>query len=149
MSGPALIAYDGSTSADHAIAAAADRLRADTAVVLTVWETIVFAGPMGFANPYVDPGVETTYATHAEELAKRGAGLALQAGFTSAVPRAEHAVQATWATIIDVARELDASAIVLGARGLSRVKSALLGSVSHAVAQHADRPLLIVPSPAD
>lgn len=37
--------------------------------------------------------------------------------------------------------------IVLGTRGLGGVKSFLLGSVSHAVVQHADRPLLIVPSP--
>lgn len=147
MSGPALIAYDGSSSAEHAIRAAAERLRSDAAVVLTVWETIVFAGPMGFANPYVDPGVERAHAEHAAELAQRGAVLARDAGFASAESRAEHAAGAAWATILDVAREIDASAIVLGARGLSPVKSALLGSVSHAVAQHADRPVLIVPPP--
>lgn len=149
MSGPVLIAYDGSLSAEHAIAVAAGRLRADAAVVLTAWETIVFAGPMGFANPYIDPDVESARGAHAAELAERGAGLAREAGFASAEPRAEHADQAVWATILEVARELDASAIVLGARGLSTVKSALLGSISHAVAQHADRPVLIVPSPDD
>jgi nucleotide-binding universal stress UspA family protein len=36
---------------------------------------------------------------------------------------------------------------VLGTRGLTGVKSLLLGSVSHAVLQHADRPVIIVPSP--
>jgi hypothetical protein len=34
----------------------------------------------------------------------------------------------------------------MGTRGLTGLKSVLLGSVSHAVAQHADRPVLIVPS---
>ena len=42
----------------------------------------------------------------------------------------------------------DASLIVLGARGLSAFKSMLLGSVSHSVAQHAHRPVLIVPPAA-
>lgn len=147
MSGPALIAYDGSPSAEHAIASAAARLRSSEAVVLTVWETVVFAGPMGFANPYIDPSVETARGAHAAELAEHGAGLAREAGFAGAEARAEHAPQAAWATILEVASELDADAIVLGARGLSPVRSALLGSVSHAVAQHADRPVLIVPSP--
>jgi len=38
-----------------------------------------------------------------------------------------------------------AVAIVLGARGLSRVESILLGSVSSAVVTHAKRPVLVVP----
>jgi nucleotide-binding universal stress UspA family protein len=38
--------------------------------------------------------------------------------------------------------------IVVGARGLSTVASALLGSVSNAVVHHCKRPVLVVP-PAD
>ena len=38
--------------------------------------------------------------------------------------------------------------IVMGTRGLAGVKSMLLGSVSHAVLQHADRAVMIVPSPS-
>ena len=44
---------------------------------------------------------------------------------------------------------VDAEAIVLGNRGLGHVKSFLLGSVSHAVLQHADRAVLIVPAPEE
>jgi hypothetical protein len=38
-------------------------------------------------------------------------------------------------------------AIVMGSRGLTGLKSLLLGSVSHAVIQHADRTVIVVPSP--
>jgi nucleotide-binding universal stress UspA family protein len=36
----------------------------------------------------------------------------------------------------------------MGCRGLTALKSLLLGSVSHAVIQHADRTVIVVPSPA-
>jgi len=51
----------------------------------------------------------------------------------------------TWRRICDVAEETDAATIVLGARGLSRVGSLLLGSVSSAVLVHAKRSVLVVP----
>jgi hypothetical protein len=44
-----------------------------------------------------------------------------------------------------VADEIDAGPIVLGARGLGRIESKLLGSVSIAVVFHATRPVLVVP----
>ncbi|HEY8761438.1 MAG TPA: universal stress protein, partial [Candidatus Dormibacteraeota bacterium] len=50
--------------------------------------------------------------------------------------------------ILAVADELGADAIVLGTRGLTGIRSMLLGSVSHAVLQHADRSVIVVPSPA-
>jgi nucleotide-binding universal stress UspA family protein len=38
--------------------------------------------------------------------------------------------------------------IVIGSRGLSGAKEVFEGSVSHQVAEHARRPVLIVPPPA-
>jgi nucleotide-binding universal stress UspA family protein len=49
--------------------------------------------------------------------------------------------------IADVARVRDADEIVVGARGLGRVR-ALLGSVSHELLHIADRPVLVVPAGA-
>ena len=49
--------------------------------------------------------------------------------------------------IADVARVRDADEIVVGARGLGRVR-ALLGSVSHELLQIADRPVLVIPAAA-
>lgn len=68
------------------------------------------------------------------ERARNGAELARQAGF-DAQPRIVEGK--SWRAICDLAEELDADPIVVGARGLSRVQSALLGSVSAAVIQHA------------
>ncbi|HTP18540.1 MAG TPA: universal stress protein [Solirubrobacteraceae bacterium] len=49
--------------------------------------------------------------------------------------------------IANVARVRDADEIVVGARGLGRVR-ALLGSVSHELLHIADRPVLVIPAAA-
>src|SRR5262249_60944821 len=46
--------------------------------------------------------------------------------------------------ILRIARERNADLVVLGARGLGRIKRFLLGSVSLAVARHATCPVLVV-----
>jgi nucleotide-binding universal stress UspA family protein len=46
-----------------------------------------------------------------------------------------------------LARETDAEEIVVGSRGMGRFAAAL-GSVSHALLAHADRPVVVVPQPA-
>ena len=145
MPGPTVLAYDGSPAADAAIRAAATSLAESAAVVVTAWVSVLFAGPLGFGNPHVDPDVDAAQAARAASICEHGADVAREAGFAAVSARAEHADGAAWATILAVADEVDASVIVVGARGLSTVSSALLGSVSHAVAQHARRPVLIVP----
>ena len=82
----------------------------------------------------------------ARELMQRGVELAAAAGF-QAEGRLEEG--RPWRTIRRVADELDAEPIVLGARGLGRVESVLLGSVSIAVVFHSKRPVLVVPHPDD
>jgi nucleotide-binding universal stress UspA family protein len=150
--GPILLCYDGSEGAGAAIAAASEVLASREAVVLTVWE------PIATWEPY-DPGAVMSAGVArlgsealgldeiASELGREkldhGVELARGAGFDA---RGRLAGGKTWRAICDVADELDASAIVLGARGLSRVQSMLLGSVSAAVAVHAGRPVLVIPS---
>jgi nucleotide-binding universal stress UspA family protein len=55
--------------------------------------------------------------------------------------------RATWEGIADVADELDAAVIVLGSRGLTGMEKIFDASLSEQVAEHAGRPVLIVPPP--
>ncbi|MEA2368380.1 MAG: hypothetical protein QOH38_1098, partial [Thermoleophilaceae bacterium] len=79
--------------------------------------------------------------------ATEGAERATAAGLV-AEPRTALREDGIASAILAVADELDADAIVLGTRGLTGLRSMLLGSVSHAVLQHADRSVIVVPSPA-
>lgn len=85
-------------------------------------------------------------ASLAGEWLEHGAELASDAGFQ---PQGHLEEGKPWRVICRVADELVAEAIVLGARGLGRIESALLGSVSSAVVLHAKRPVLLVPHHED
>jgi nucleotide-binding universal stress UspA family protein len=76
-------------------------------------------------------------------VAAQGAELARSSGFDAEARAALGAP--TWETVVDVADELDAAVIVIGSRGLKGAREALVGSLSHEVAEHAGRPVLIVP----
>ena len=97
----------------------------------------------------VAPGAafEELNTTDALQRARQGAERARRAGF-EAEARAELA-SPTYEGIVDVADEIDAAVIVIGSRGLSGAREAFEGSISHAVAEHAGRPVLIVPPPND
>jgi nucleotide-binding universal stress UspA family protein len=145
---PVLICYDGSPDAARAIEAAATLLGARSAVVLDVAPPLTAAESVATISPVV-PGAafEEMNTADAAQVAARGAELARSSGF-DAEARAALAVP-TWQAVVDVADELDAAVIVIGSRGLNGVREALAGSLSHEVAEHAGRPLLIVPPPHD
>jgi nucleotide-binding universal stress UspA family protein len=140
-----LIAYDGSEQASEAIAYAGQIFPAGTrATVLFAWEpALVGASAVGLAVPLPEQEIEHE-GQLAERVSEDGAERARKAGF-DAKGHAEESTEATWRTIVDAADREDADLIVMGTRGLSGVKSLLLGSVSHQVAQHGARPVLIVP----
>jgi nucleotide-binding universal stress UspA family protein len=150
-----LFAYDGSESADGAIAAAAGLLAhgSNDAVVLTVWEPLTvqalraerFASPL-LGIPSDAAEVEEHDADQARLVAEHGARLAGEAGF-EARPLWVADERKISETIVEGAAELDADLIVLGARGLTGIH-AMLGSVSNRVAQHAGRPVLVIPAAA-
>lgn len=145
-----LIAYDGSEDAREAIAGAAKLFPAQHATIVTVWQRFVetMAGTgAGMAVVLDYDELDAAAERAAYEKASEGAQVAGAAGL-EATPRTAIAVGRIGETILVEATELDVDAIVMGSRGLGGVKSLLLGSVSHAVLQHADRPIVIVPSPA-
>jgi nucleotide-binding universal stress UspA family protein len=141
---PILICYDGSAAARRGIEAAAKLLGSRRAIVLdvapyfTAVESVaVIAAPLG------DAAFEEEHAADALARAREGARLAQASGF-DAEPRS--VVDApTWQGILDVADEVDAAVIVFGSRGLRGAREAFEGSLSHEVAEHSHRPVLIVP----
>jgi nucleotide-binding universal stress UspA family protein len=147
---PTLFCYDGSDGSREALSAASRRLRPGRAVVLTVWETVAlrvarraFAGGMTVANEdALDAGEEEAARAASEDGARRARGHGWDA--EARLARAE---TTEWRTIVDVAGEIDAGLIVCGTRGLGGLRGLVLGSVSHAVLEHAGRPVLIAPAP--
>ena len=113
-----------------------------------MWESFsedVARSGAGFgAAPLDFEEIDRASAAGARDRAEEGCGLARVAGLDAQPQTAEQNLT-VWATILDQADALGADAIVLGSRGLTGMKSLLLGSVSHAVLQHADRPVVVVP----
>jgi nucleotide-binding universal stress UspA family protein len=153
-----LLSYDGSDDAQAAIDTTARLMPGAQATVLTVWETFVDAmtrgGGLGMGfGAYVgfdDADVEANDQTNRDAAlaqAAEGAKRATAAGLV-ATPRCETRHDTVATTVLAVAAEVEADLVVLGTRGRTGVTSLLLGSVSHAVLQHADRAVLVVPSPA-
>lgn len=145
-----LIAYDGSENADAAIDAAAKLASGQEAVVLTTWEPYIdlmarnaAAGFSAAPAPYASE-IDNEAKQHALKVATAGAERATAAGL-AAEPRCEASIGGPAQTILEAADQLGADAIVIGTRGHGRMKSLLLGSVSHSVVQHATRPVLVVP----
>jgi nucleotide-binding universal stress UspA family protein len=80
----------------------------------------------------------------AQRLADEGAEGANGRGY-NAVARIARADESVAKTIREVARDVDARLIVCGQRGRGAFASAILGSVSHQLSAHAERPVLIAP----
>jgi nucleotide-binding universal stress UspA family protein len=141
---PILICFDGSQSAEHSFHAAAALLAGRTAIVVDIGPVLTGADAYAAVAPVIDIALlERENLTDAMERAEQGAELARRAGF-AAEARAELSAP-TWEGIVDLANEIDAAVIVIGSRGLKGVRERLEGSVSHEVAEHARRPVLVVP----
>lgn len=134
-----LVATDGSEAASVAVEHAielADRLGA------TLYGVAVVETRTEYDNAIVDPDeveshlrerAETSLATLEERAA--GAEVPVETAVRVGVPHEE---------IVTYADDCDADAIVIGARGRSSFKGALLGSTVDAVVRLATRPVLVV-----
>lgn len=145
-----LIAYDGSPDAQTAIEQAGRLMSGTPAVILAVWEpftdVVARAGGSSMSMAAFDFNeVDRAHEEQAQRRAAEGVDRARQAGL-EAEPRIRMAERSVASAILAEAADSGAQAIVLGTRGLTGIKSLLMGSVSHAVAQHADRPVIVVPS---
>lgn len=145
---PMLIGYDGSAGAEYAIDAAAGLLEPTSAVVLnvaprlTVGESFISVG-LPVSGDAAFEGLNKADALRRAEAGvqlAQAAGLQADARVCAAAP--------IWEGIVQAADEVDAAVIVLGSRERRGAAELVERSVSHDVAQHARRPLLIVPQRA-
>lgn len=142
-----LIAYDGTSCSDHAIAVAGALLRGGRAHVLHVWQPLTadafaMAGAIPPAGVPVEGEIDREEAL-AQAVAQKGVALARAAGFDADGEAIEAASPAL--ALEDAVDRLHPDVIVVGSRGLTGLKALLKGSVSHHVGAHAHAPVLIIP----
>jgi nucleotide-binding universal stress UspA family protein len=153
--GPALVAYDGSPAANEALAAAGRLLPGRTARVVHAWESPLRHSMSGRALSgapvaeirEVTGDFETWLRAAAEATVEEGVGVAREAGL-EANGEAVESSSTAWRVLTATAETCDAAVIVAGSQGHGRVASVLLGSVSAGLVHHAERPVLIIRTPA-
>jgi nucleotide-binding universal stress UspA family protein len=153
---PVVIAFDGSEEAQAAARAAASLFGDRALLVVSVWEPglalAMMSSPDATGLGYPPPTPEQIHAVdraqheHAASMAQAGARLVQELGaMAEQLPVIESLDVAE--TVISIAEERDAAAVVVGSRGLGAVKSRLLGSTSRKVLHETRRPVLIVRAP--
>lgn len=147
MNKPVLFCYDGSDGSKRALAAAVELIKPADAVVLVVWMAaavqLARAGSFIVAVPN-EGEIDEQEAAIARHIAEEGAEGARRRGYNASAQIAQ-ANESVAKTIDEIAQQIDAGLIVCGQRGRGAIRTALLGSVSHALAAHTKRPLLIAP----
>ena len=142
-----LVATDGSKEAELASSSAAD-LAERTGSELH----IVYVGhmpPVFYESPgtwALDPDLQRRMGERIEEESRTKLDEQVQriGEVGGEVAGAQARLGRPDAEILRLAEELGAGLIVLGSRGLGPLRSALMGSVSHSVVQHAHCPVLVV-----
>lgn len=145
MASPILLCADGSEISTHALRAGLSLLAdQDDAVVLTVVESedpTLLTGT-GFAG-----GTMSVEEFEAANRTRQEAGTETARTVAEALGLAPEAVivrlGAPGPTVVEVAEEAGARAVVMGTRGRGGVARALLGSVSDYVIRHAPCPVLV------
>jgi nucleotide-binding universal stress UspA family protein len=144
---PLILCYDGSADAGHAIEQAGKFFPGRHALVLTVWQPIAAMGTFAWTGATVGAidfaELDHEAAQDGGRMAEEGVRIARAAGL-DAEPVAVQATGPVWKTIIETADRRQAALIVIGSRGLTGLRSMLLGSVSSAVVHHGSRPTLVI-----
>lgn len=153
-----LIGYDGSAASDRAVHAARAVVVADRAIVVTVWEPNLTSlvqpgiGELSLSGATMDPRTEQVFEVamkrSAEQINARGKQVAGAAGYadTVAVVEAEGGDIAT--TLIRLAAEHDAVAIVVGSHGHGGFVARVMGTTSSSLVRDATCPVLVIPAGA-
>jgi nucleotide-binding universal stress UspA family protein len=142
--GPLVLCYDGSEGAERAIRIAPALVgRGRAARVLYAYKPTERS--LGLAQGALGGRIDAPVLgeTDAQRIVDAGVAIAREAGF-EAEAMLIVADRRTAELVATAAEELDAPAIVMGQRGLSGLKSAVLGSVSRDVVNAYHRPVVLV-----
>jgi nucleotide-binding universal stress UspA family protein len=142
--GPLILCYDGSAPAERAIRTAPVLVgRGRAARVLYAYKPTERS--LGVAQALAGGRIDAPVLGEADahEVIDRGVAIARDAGF-DAEPLLLVADRPTAVLLAETAEELDAPGIVMGQRGMSGLKSAVLGSVSRDVVNASARPVVLV-----
>lgn len=142
MSRTIVVGVDGSEGSDRALEWCAMNAPDLGAEVVAVH---------AFHAPYAYPSLDVPSLPVEVDKWKKEAQRLLESEWTAALGDVPHrtvfAEGPPARAITDVADDLGADLIVAGSRGRGGVAELFLGSVSHHLAHHARRPVLIVPPP--
>jgi nucleotide-binding universal stress UspA family protein len=151
---PVVVAFDGSPESQAALRTAAELFAGRHLLIVSVWEPgLAMMSPsmpdstgmtgQPLPSPEEVATIDRIQRDHAGETADAGAERARALGASAqALPVPDGADIAE--TVVAVAEEHDAAAIVVGSRGLGAVKSRLLGSTSRRLLHDTRRPILVV-----
>lgn len=150
-----VIGFDGTEASERAVREAGRLLGRRPALVVVVWEpgrafelsTFPAVGmdiPPAALDVRVATEVDRARYESAQQTARRGALVAREAGFDAeAVAVADELTVAD--TLVRLARERQAAAVVIGAPRHGALSELLLGSTSGGVLKHASCPVVVVP----
>ena len=138
MSGGIVVGYDGSACAREAMRVAIEVGKAygEKVVIAFAYDLNPVGGELHDYHAALKE-LATKRLTEATELAA-GAEAVIEAVIVEKAPAAG---------LVALADERDARVIVVGTRGESPIKGALLGSTPHKLLHLSDRPVLVVPLP--
>jgi nucleotide-binding universal stress UspA family protein len=154
MSSPAIIGFDGSEAAAHAVKTVRPILATGHAVVVTVFEPALVA--LGGFDTNLGGGtmemnletaqiIEQANEDHAQRVGEQGAELARKAGFATVEVQAIRDEANVAETLARIAQERGAGAIVLGSHGHGAVRTRLLGSTATKLMSRSHCPVVVIP----
>jgi nucleotide-binding universal stress UspA family protein len=155
-SGPVLIGFDGTPAAEHAIREGGPLLSGRTAVVMVVWKQGLGLelGALPASDVGLPPGtvdvqtaleIDRELLRAAESQSQRGVAIAREAGLDAEpLVVADDPGAAIHETIVRVADERDAAAILIGTHGHGPIGELLLGATARGVLRRANAPVIVV-----
>ena len=150
---PLVIAYDGSDVAKAAVRHAAELFPGRRAVLVTVWEPgmamqqpVAPLDALGTIPMPPDPetvgAVDDAQEDHADRVAGEGATLAGSLGLVAEAHAVADDVDVA-DTVLDIARDRGAAAVVVGSHGISGLRTHLVGGVSRKLIRHSELPVVV------